>query len=310
MMPKTKVHYMGLLANTDSSILKVDLEDGFKIEEKSDKEAVDLVCTFDGLSPNEASRELHIWNRCINISEKKAYFISNYKELNKYEDPDIKGFTFIDLASYSSEVENYLIPVIQLMRLFKEGNICIPREYYYHSADDGTLHAISRMWTKLRVLDGPYTLQSSELQQLQAFIKNTKLPFGEPSLQLAFENFELSYQIFNPHLAFLSLMMSLETLLNRDQGETRYRISRNAAVLLGKNKEEAEMIFSEVRDLYGKRSKLVHTGKRNSIASEDLRKLRYYVRESIKEVYKTGKTKDELLDLLNSCGFGEKPWTR
>jgi len=90
----------------------------------------------------------------------------------------------------------------------------------------------------------------------------------------------------------------------------RYRISRNTAVLLGKDKDDSERIFSEIRDLYDKRSKIVHTGKSGIINDKDLLKLRYYVRGSIKEINKIGKNKNGLLDMLNSCGFGERPWRK
>jgi hypothetical protein len=36
--------------------------------------------------------------------------------------------------------------------------------------------------------------------------------------------------------------------------------------------------------------------------------LRDYVRRSIKEFYNMGKGKDDILDILNSTGFGDKPW--
>ena len=123
-------------------------------------------------------------------------------------------------------------------------------------------------------------------------------------MQLAFENFELSYQTQNINLSFLSLMISLETLFHpSDQGELRYRISRNTAVLLGNEKEDSETVFREIKDLYNKRSKVVHTGESNIINKDDLLKLRYYVMESIKKVNKIGKDKEELLKQLNSQGF-------
>lgn len=104
-------------------------------------------------------------------------------------------------------------------------------------------------------------------------------------------------------------MISLETLFNPGRQELRYRVSRNTAVILGKEKEDSEKIFREIKKLYDKRSDIVHTGKSNTINEEDLLKLRHYVRESIKEIIKIDKNKDELLELLNSCGFGEKSWT-
>lgn len=152
-----------------------------------------------------------------------------------------------------------------------------------------------------------YKLENSEIPDLETFIQNTKLPFNESFLKLAFENFELSYGIQFTNLSFLSLMICLETLFNPGGGELKYRISRNTAVLLGKDYDETKLIFSDIKKFYNKRSKIVHTGKSNIVNKEDLLKLRYYVRESIKEISRIDKKKDELLDILNSCGYGEKP---
>jgi hypothetical protein len=69
-------------------------------------------------------------------------------------------------------------------------------------------------------------------------------------------------------------------MLNAADRELQYRVARNAAMLLGKNAQESERICSEVRDLYDKRSKLVHTGQ----------------------------SKDELMDILNRRGFGQRSW--
>ena len=100
------------------------------------------------------------------------------------------------------------------------------------------------------------------------------------------------------------------TTLSKFIGEgnvLNYRISRNAAVLLGKDKKDSKEIKRKVKELYSKRSAIVHAGKSNSMNKEDLLKLRHYVRESIKEFNKIGKSKDEVLDLLDSLGFGEMP---
>lgn len=100
-------------------------------------------------------------------------------------------------------------------------------------------------------------------------------------------------------------MMSLETLFHpSEQGELRYRISRNVAALLGKNDDkDSKTIFTDVEKLYDKRSKLVHTGNKSIVKESDLLLLRHYVRESIKEIYKMNKGKGDLLELLNSRGF-------
>jgi hypothetical protein len=320
---------MGLLSNVDSSILKINFDHGFKVEGRPDngqfqvrtnnypndtlnyKEVAHLIYHLEGLPLMEVYKKLDPELSCLNTSEKKIYVITNSLEIDiKMNDKRISKNLPSEVAKFDNNfVHGYLYPRIRLMRLFKEGNISMPLIYYYF-IDNDIPEPYMRMSTSLYVLKEPYTLESLEIPELRTFIQNTKLPFAKPFLQLAFENFELSYQISDINLSFLVLMISLETLFNLGHQELRYRVSRNAAVLLGKENGDSKNIFSKIKKLYDKRSKFVHTGESNIINREDLLKLRYYVRESIKEINKIDKNKDELIDLLNSCGFGERPWRK
>jgi hypothetical protein len=284
-MSNKKIYFMGILANTDSSILKINLDHGFKIESISENEGVDLVSTLESLPYNKIGNKLFIEFPCLNSYERKLYFISN-----SFESIDEGGF---ERWNAVAEFENkffysYLHPTIRLMRLFKEGNICMPLRYYYFIDDDGIPKPFTRKEMTLDISPKPkYTLEDSEVSDLGEFIRDIKLPFAKSFLQLAFENFELSYQTHNINLSFLSLM-----------------------ILLGKDKKDSKEIKGKVKKLYSKRSAIVHKGKSNSVDKEDLLKLRHYVRDSIKEFNKIGKSKDEILDLLDSLGFGEMPWTK
>ena len=307
-MPGKDIHFIGLLANADSFILNVTLDHGFKIHAMSNEDGVRLLSNFECLPPRGIFKILLEYSL---LSESKLYYIDNSFESDIEMDND-GALTDIPSGIWefgSNLVHGYLDPVIRLMRLFKEGNICIPLEYYYF-IDYDTPKLFMSDDRGLYVSPAPYTLESSEIPDLQEFIQNTELPFKRSFLQLSFENFELSYQIHDRNLSFLSLMISLETLFNPGQQELRHRVSRNTAVLLGKNKKNSEKIFGEIKNLYDKRSKIVHTGNSNSINEEDLLKLRHYVRESIKEINKIGDNKDELLKILDSCGFGERPWIK
>lgn len=312
---------MGVLSNVDSSILKVNFDHGFKVEGRPDhgqcrvytnntndtvnyEEVAHLIYHLEGLPLIEVYKKLNPDLSCLNVSEKKIYVITNSIEIDvKMNDKEIST----EVAKFDKLVYDYLHPMIRLMRLFKEGNISMPWVYYYSIGNDDVPRPYKRIIMPLRVLKEPYTLEDPEIQELFKFFKNIKLPFTEPSLQLAFDNFELSYEVGNTHLSFLTLMISLEALLNPGEQELTYRISRNAAVLLGKKDNNSKDIFNEIKKLYGKRSKIVHTGKSDIINGEDLFKLRYYVRDLIKEINKIGKTGKELWDLLNSRGFSEKP---
>lgn len=314
-LPEQKIHFLGFLANTDSSILKVSLNHGFETRDMSLGESVGLVSTLETLPSEQAMRKLVIDFPCVCLGEEKCYLVSNSVSSNFQLDGKGKLFPKIlatDAMEFERElVRGYLNPVLQLMRLFKEGNICMPFYYYFYNIDNNTKRVFMKKRGRLYVsAEQPkYTLEDGEIPDLQTFIQNTKLPFKESFLQLAFENFELSYEARNINLSFLSLMISLETLFNVDRQELRYRISRNIAVLLGKDKDDAKAIFDKVRGLYDKRSGLVHTGKSN-IGREDLSRLRSYVRKSIKEVDKLGENKSDVLDMLNSCGFGKSPSTK
>ena len=65
-------------------------------------------------------------------------------------------------------------------------------------------------------------------------------------------------------------MTGLEALFNIGQPELSYTISRNIAVLLGIDKDDSNKIFQEMKDLYKKRSKIIHGSYSKNIGEEDL----------------------------------------
>ena len=309
---KKGMHFVGLLSNVDSSILKVDLEHGFRLEAIPTDEGFSLFSTLERISPSRfpifGILGQYFSNiRCINQEEGEFYVIEN----SLLYTPDSDLFSRTAELKKASEFRNnfvlgYLNPVIRLMRLFKEGDIRMPLIYFY-VLDDKKVMPSSKFFSNRQISWEMYRLEDTHLGELHEFIHETKIPFSEPSLQLAFENFERSYEIDNESLSFVTLIISLETLLNKSAQELRYRISRNAAVLLGEDQEDSKKIFTEIKGLYDIRSEIVHSGKSKKFTKRDLLRLRHYVRESIKKIYSIGQSKEEILNLLNSRGFGEKP---
>jgi len=299
-----EIHFMGLLANVDASILNVNLEHGFEICATSEAEAVALISALERLPPENTLMQLVGGGY---LFQKALYYIGNsFKGDIEMNDEGVPIKLPSGLAQFNNDlIHVHLICVIQLLRLFKEGNILMPVKYYYFD-DNGTTKWLMKSGILMHGLwPEPYTLESSEIPDLQRFLRDTKLPFKRSYLQLALENFDLSYQITKINLAFLSLMISLEALFNPGDTELTYRISRNAAVLLGEGKEDSKKIFADMKALYKKRSEFVHTGKSSIIKIVDMLKVRDYVRKSIKKVNEIGKNRQELLDMLNSSGFGE-----
>ena len=313
-MPKRKVRFMGLLTKTDSSILGVKLEYGFKIEQIGERELIELIIKLEDIP--EFLGKPRVYNKgYLNREEGNAYIISNSIdgiESIKPGEIDNKNFNVID--SYEIKHGKYLDEKLTLMRLFKEGHLFMPERYYFFEDDESAIYLVRTGMGKTAMGEDfmkgtTYSLEKSELQDLQTFIQSTKFPFLNPSLRLAHQNFEMAYSIYHKDLSFLALMISMESLFNPGgEGELTYRISRNTAVLIGKDKDDSRNIFRKMKKLYGKRCDIVHQGKPNAVTEDDVKDLRNYVIRSIKEFYKIEKSKDEILELLNSSGFGDRPW--
>ncbi|RLC35788.1 hypothetical protein DRH29_05765 [candidate division Kazan bacterium] len=305
-MIKKEVHFLGVLANVDQSILKYRLEHGFEITSVPVDEAVHFISNLENLPRELVYDKLFFPYPCINSSEKRIYFIS--KKMIGEIKLDYRG-RVIEIPKEvwnfaGKHVHEYLRQTLRLMRLFKEGNIFMPLSYYYYE-EGGIPKSFMRTSTSLPLSRELYHLEDSEIPKLHKFLKEFTLPFQKDFLRLAFENFEESYHVTKRYLAFLSLMIGLEALFNPGGGETRYRVSRNVAVLLGRNREDSKAIFENVKKLYDKRSKVIHSGKVDEIEEVDVLNLRNYLRESIKKIYRMGIEKDELLEKLNESGYGE-----
>lgn len=302
-MSKKTIYFTGLLTNVDESILNIRLGHGFKIKVISQKDGIDLLSSLERLPRMEFGRkfllDLHI------MFDKKLYYID--RSFQSELDINNKGI----LSSHRSGVvyfhhkyvDSYLRPIIRLMRLYKDGNICMPSIYYYYIEN---IPKVFMSFQRHQYVHHELYSIGSETVNLERFIRDTKLPFKHTFLQLAFETFENSYEISHANLSFLSLMISLEALMNPGYEEISHRVSRNTAVLLGTNREDCEKTYSRIKQLYNKRSKILHVGQLNIVRQEDVHILRNYVRESIKKINKLGLDKKDLLALLNSCGYGQK----
>jgi hypothetical protein len=75
----------------------------------------------------------------------------------------------------------------------------------------------------------------------------------------AAQYYEASHDRPEPVERLIALAIGLESLFSPgDQGELNYRISQLVAQFIGNDPEERKTIFSSVKELYSRRSKLVH----------------------------------------------------
>lgn len=304
-MPDNNIYFIGLLANTDNSILKVKLENGFKIRSLSYEDILNSSSAIGTFLNHKGYTEAGI-NHKILSTDRNFYFIYNSYE-TKHDVEHERFEALCDISERENINSLYLSKMLRLMRLFKEGNIHMPIAYNFTVNKYGPRGLGTTGTTIYNSYWPVYTLEESEVIELENFIKNTKLPFVD-FLQLAFQSFELSYQTHSDTLSFLSLMISMEIMFHPAQrDELTHRIARNAAVFLGKDKADSNEIFKEIKELYGIRSALVHSGTSKHIDKNELLLLRKYVRDSIKQFLSLNKNRD-ILQTLNTCGFGDRTW--
>ncbi len=307
-MEKKDIHFIGFLANVDVSILGLNLGHPFVIEKKSQGDTSSFlrdIRQYYGTKSEDCILSVEDQVNGVVHNQSFYYYCVTARNVESF-DGTPQGGVVIKWGK-CGEFHRLIHDKLRLLRLFREGNVSLGFSCIYHLKDSQpSVLELCREWPIADTTK--FHLEDNEISDAQCLIDTMSIPFKDGSLQLAFDSFELSYETHSAALNFLSLMIAMEVMLNRGKDELRYTISRNAAILLGKDKDDSERVFKEVRDLYDKRSKLVHEGSANKISPKDVLMLRHYVRQAIKEMQSIGEDPKKIRDVLNTCAFGQRPW--
>ena len=304
------MEFLGLLGNVDHSILEIDFGRGFVVE-AMDMSEFAHICEEDFGIADVWFKLDYDWGCCSQDQFKRPdYVYLIRKTLHDYpeysgKDDDIKArVAYWDVEhTYQDKIIDYLQGQIRKLRLLKEGSIRLSLELFVRIEDDSWEMDSSRESTSA-CENRLFFLTRRELREANAYLSDGLIDSKHKYLQFAVQNFELSYSISQYQLEFLSLMISLEALLNDANSELRFRVSRGCAVLLGKTKAESNSVFKLVKNLYDKRSVLVHTGDQSKIAKADVLQLKDIVRRSLRVSLELSLPKAELSTLLMEKGFG------
>lgn len=98
----------------------------------------------------------------------------------------------------------------------------------------------------------------------------------------------------------IDYMIALEALYLSERLELSYRLSHRVSCLLGENDKKRAQIFKDIKSLYKKRSNVVH-GEHTDILSDEVSKLKEYVKDSIQRflVLATRYPKNKILEILD-----------
>lgn len=284
-----EIYFYEFLSNVDSSILSLQLQHGFTIEELSVDEFNKMIEGIKNTVTINALKD--IVSPALSIVNKKGkmYFIKNYTA-NVKEHP------------------KYITNIISLLRLYKEGNLRHPARIQYAYIDGGKITKADWVQREVTIIypSSTYALNDSEILEVNKMIKEYNFPLDH-YIQLSLDNLEQSMITTKKELEFLLLMIGFESLFNFGRGQITHIVSRHTALLAGKDKVESHKIYSKMKKYYAQRSALVHADiqkKRTKlIENKDNIYLRDLLRICINNIYYLKLNKKQLFEYLNEKGF-------
>lgn len=147
-------------------------------------------------------------------------------------------------------------------------------------------HSILKRLPADYIIFESYELKSEEIESVQQLYKQlTSLNERDRKfLDIPLGRFHDSYERRNERDKLIDLCIALESLYVREKDELAYRLALRCACFLERGKVELENTFRRVKNIYNRRSGIVH-GTAKELAEEQLRQLvteaEEYVRRSI-----------------------------
>ena len=302
-----KLEYIIFLQNVDDSIKELKLIHDLHVVSLDQNTTIELIKGLENCSTFEASKKITIEGKVSNYDTKRNNLIEGgfYAELDEQFIIDGDAGNIINaIGLYTNEIKPYLESILTALRLFKEGDIAYWDEYIYRPEERKKLYSFHSPKSKINH-NLIYSINSDEIDECNDFI-NAFIPPESEYLKLALEQFSNSYIAVNLESAFLCLMISLEALYSKSHQELSFRLARNCAIVLGNDYEGSDLVFQDIKELYKKRSNLIHgNSKAGKITRDDLYKCRDYVRWSIKKFIELNEDHGTLLNKLDTLGFGQ-----
>ncbi|MCV0367241.1 MAG: hypothetical protein K5798_08290 [Nitrosopumilus sp.] len=191
-----------------------------------------------------------------------------------------------------------------VLRLYRNGKIGFLDSHLSHSIFHGGQSwqnfdcDLEADWSKWDREQHPYILQSTEVVEINKLWNELhKIDFSinkNKFLLIAINRFMISYEKENPEDKILDLMICLESLLQDEQGELRFRLSIRTALFLETDKSKRNRVYKVIKKGYDIRSAIAHGGDASVIKIDEeeitlenlVVEIEEYVRRSIKEFIK------------------------
>ena len=281
-----KIYIFNILNGVNDSFLGLKIS-GMKIEKMKLYDFVILIKDKDKdmLSHNNLSRKLS--NFTLNND---IYFLKKSLNLDESE-----------INSNFNKLKNSIEIELKKLRLLYGVDIFLASSYL-----------TTKKMNKLTVfsiceINMPHIFEinklSDNIRKANKKLNSINISHINNTLILAWDFYDKGALFFDKYSSILALITSLEIMFSPDdKSELKYRVSRNASILLSTSTSDFEEIFKDLKNFYDIRSKLVHSGSA-IITKDDYLKLKEYIRKLLVKCITLNKNKDDLLKLLNIKGY-------
>lgn len=288
--------FVALVSNLDASLCAVDPGGGLRFVERPADEVARLLVDLGAVVKDRARTQLFLWGlRPVGGPETAVVVEGSFQAPGRIERMRHAGgpgaAVWDGFAPYGNSIHN----LVQKLRLFRGGRVCLVRWYAYIEGSLGR-ESFGGMEGGGPFGPGePYKIAPREAPILEAFLRGFELPLRQGYLQSAQACLELTYQSYGTVVPVLVSMMGLEAVFGN--GDSRYsgrRIREGTSRLLSSEAAERHKIDRRVSELYGIRSKAIHTGNQQAATGADHLECANYLRRVIVAASRTGLEKDAL----------------
>ena len=293
-MIDVSVSIAGILMCCDESLCDVNLGRGYTIE-KCDFEDLPFK---ESITDGKGYLDTDYFGSRI-FKQGKMYFVCIKKEeIIQIEGPRISASGCVltdkdfmceeELAQFKNEEIKYLNERINLLRLFKVGNIGFRDIFFRYSFTvmgliKNTLNSCSHNQTRNTISNKIFTLNKSEVILCNEWINDY---CNEPYLILkeCIDEFSWGLEQIDIPTGFEQYTTALEmSLLPSNQPGKKQMLANRISAILGNTSSEVTQIYNRVLLFYRFRSESLHEGNGSNITESELCELENMTREVLKK---------------------------
>lgn len=200
-----------------------------------------------------------------------------------------------ELEQHREKEMEYLYERINLLRLFKPGNIGFRDVFFHYSFNvmgiiGYTIDCCSCNKTRNTIANGQFTLSEAEIASCNQWLNDyCNAPYA--LLKDSINEFSWGLEQIDIPTGFEQYTTALEmTLLPQNQSGKKQMLANRISAILGNTPAEVQQIHQKVLDFYRFRSESLHEGNGSNITDFELHELENITREVLKKCLMRCKT--------------------